>query len=297
MAMQLIGATDMTAGLAPGFKLWAVFFENDPDTIWAEAAFQRLQPNGDLYSQGIVAYLPNFSSPSGLHPSAPNYTYYAAGKAWLSADTGCGTAGSHPTLATLLDFASVSVGEFMEDYPNDAACDTTGGACDKNDNYCCKHDPFNLFSNVPAAVCKRIRTFATGTTITGPLADTLSTGGFANFGYISPNIKNDGHDDASLAGPWLDQFLKQLLDSPEFKSGVLQVAITFDENDGSATANTTRMAFIGKKVKGGTYNTSWETSSWVATVEKIFTGATGQLNQGDKSPASGTMESLFSATK
>jgi hypothetical protein len=123
------------------------------------------------------------------------------------------------------------------------------------DQYVTRHNPFVWFhsaidntaecsaNDVPLGTLGADRTPLPS----GPLAQDLRTEATTpSFGFITPNICNDGHD-ATCAGPnstgthigdlvGADQFLAHwmplILNSPAYKDGTMLVVITFDEDDG-----------------------------------------------------------------
>jgi hypothetical protein len=140
------------------------------------------------------------------------------------------------------------------------------------DQYTNRHNPFVYFHSIidNSAECNAnvvpLGTVATGTpstfngvslpdTFTGHLANDLSsTATTPKFGFITPNLCNDGHDgtcagtnieggkSGGLTGAdlWLKHYVPLIMASPAYQSGQMLVAITFDEGaltDSSSCCN------------------------------------------------------------
>jgi phosphatidylinositol-3-phosphatase len=138
-------------------------------------------------------------------------------------------------------------------HPNIGATDTAEVATPE-DQYTTRHDPFVWFHSVidKSAECSA-NVVPLGTlgpdgvpSPTGHLArDLRSEKTTPRFGFITPNLCNDGHDD-TCAGPnstgghvgglvGADEFLRAWMPlvfaSPAYKHGNMLVVITFDESD------------------------------------------------------------------
>ena len=178
--------------------------------------------------------------------------------------------------------------EYAEDMGNDAARDggsadplggtdcahpTIGGTdhavtAESTDQYATRHNPFMFFHSVidNTAECDAnvvpLGTVAVGTpstfdgtqlpdTFTGHLANDLSSESTTpKFGFITPNLCDDGHD-ATCAGTnveggktggltaadlWLKHYMPLIMASPSYQSGQMLVDVTFDEGDLSDTS-------------------------------------------------------------
>ena len=154
----------------------------------------------------------------------------------------------------------------------DCAHPTVGGTdnavtAEANDGYVTRHNPFVYFHSIidNTAECDAnvvpLGTMAVGTpstfngtqlpdTFTGHLANDLSSEATTpNFGFITPNTCDDGHD-ATCAGTnveggktggltaadlWLKHWMPLIMASPSYQSGQMLVVITSDEGDLSDT--------------------------------------------------------------
>jgi hypothetical protein len=154
----------------------------------------------------------------------------------------------------------------------DCAHPTVGGTdgaavAEASDGYATRHNPFMYFHSIidntaecNANVVPR-GTVAVGTpstfngtqlsdTFTGHLANDLSSEATTpKFGFITPNLCDDGHD-ATCAGTnleggktggltaadiWLKHYMPLIMASPSYQSGQMLVVITSDEGDTSDT--------------------------------------------------------------
>jgi hypothetical protein len=134
-------------------------------------------------------------------------------------------------------------------------------AAEASDQYTTRHNPFMYFHSIidNTAECDAnvvpLGTVAVGTpstfngtslpdTFTGHLANDLSSEATTpRFGFITPNLCDDGHDDpctgtnldgthtGGLAGAdiWLQHYMPLIMASPSYQSGQMLVVITFDE--------------------------------------------------------------------
>jgi hypothetical protein len=154
----------------------------------------------------------------------------------------------------------------------DCAHPTVGGTdgavvAEAADRYATRHNPFMYFHSIidNTAECDAnvvpLGTVAVGTpstfngaqlpdTFTGHLANDLSSESTTpKFGFITPNLCNDGHD-ATCAGTnveggktggltaadlWLKHWMSLIMASPSYKSGQMLVVITSDEGDDTDT--------------------------------------------------------------
>ena len=177
--------------------------------------------------------------------------------------------------------------EYAEDMGNDATRDggtadpsggtdcahpTVGGTdhsatAESIDQYTTRHNPFMYFHSTidNAAECDAnvvpLGTVAVGTSstfngtnlpdsFTGHLASDLSSEATTpKFGFVTPNLCDDGHD-ATCAGTnveggksggltaadlWLKHYMPMIMASPSYQSGQMLVVITFDEGSDSDT--------------------------------------------------------------
>ena len=177
--------------------------------------------------------------------------------------------------------------EYAEDMGNDptrdgGAADPLGGTdcahpavggtdhavvAEAADQYATRHNPFMYFHSIidNTAECDAnvvpLGTAAVGTpstfngtqlpdTFTGHLANDLSSEATTpKFGFITPNLCDDGHDDTcagtnveggktgglTAADLWLKHYMPLIMASPSYQSGQMLVVLTSDEGDDSDT--------------------------------------------------------------
>ena len=154
----------------------------------------------------------------------------------------------------------------------DCAHPTVGGTdktvtAESTDQYTTRHNPFMYFHSTidNTAECNAnvvpLGTVSVGTpstfngtslpdAFTGHLANDLATEATTpRFGFITPNLCDDGHDDTcagtnivggktgglTAADLWLQHYMPLIMASPSYQSGQMLVVITFDEGDISDT--------------------------------------------------------------
>ncbi|KAK1759607.1 phosphoesterase family-domain-containing protein [Echria macrotheca] len=195
--------------------------------IWLENVdFEDVAANKDmqwLASQGIL--LTNLLAVT--HPSQPNYAAAVAGDYFgLDHDDFVSFPPNISTVVDLLDTKNISWGEYMEDLPypgfqgHNFLNQQTG-----EDDYVRKHNPLMLFDSVALNQTRRER-------IKGFDAfwKDLRDRKLPQWGFITPNMTNDGHDtNLTFAAAWTRRFLEPLLVDEYFMERTLLV-VTFDEN-------------------------------------------------------------------
>ena len=90
-----------------------------------------------------------------------------------------------------------------------------------------KHNPWAYF------VDERAGCQANDVPLTSLRAD-ISSGSLPNVGMITPNLCNDGHDcSLGTADAFLNAWVPQIMNGPDYQSGKLTIVITFDEGVGT----------------------------------------------------------------
>jgi phosphatidylinositol-3-phosphatase len=162
-----------------------------------------------------------YSSPVNFyavcHPSAPNYLAITGGLTHQ-----CGTdhyqVYSDTNLADLVTAKGLTWMDYQESMPT--PCDTHSNAL-----YDVSHNPFIYYSDVvkQSSLCD---------SHVVPLSDFNPSSTPANFVWVTPNMKDDGHQtDVVYADNWLKSWLTPLMSEPWFASSVF--LIDFDEGAGS----------------------------------------------------------------
>jgi hypothetical protein len=170
-----------------------------------------------LVGRGAVAT--NYYAPA--HPSLPNYLALLGGSTFGVTDncTDCTIPG--PNLATQLSRAGISWRAYMEGMPSPCFTEAAYGP------YAKRHDPFAYFPSI-TSVPWRCAAIVPGARL---LRD-LEREALPDFGWLTPDVCNDGHD-CSLGT--VDLYLAQLVPRITRQLGPHGLlAITFDEGRSKA---------------------------------------------------------------
>src|SRR6266571_1894425 len=212
---------------------------------------------GEIINSSAAPYI-NSLLPSGAlatgyfgvsHPSLPNYLALT-GASTFNVTTDCTTCWqSAANLADSLESAGRSWKAYDESMPS---------ACFVGDSYpyAQKHDPFIYFNDIRnnASRCQgHIVAFSQMAT------DLQSAATTPSFAFVTPNMCNDMHDCTVGTGDsWLQQQVPAILNSPSFKTQHSLLAVTWDEDDSSAS-NQVPLILLGSGIRAGfrsaiTYN-------------------------------------------
>jgi len=187
------------------------------------------------------------------HPSYPNYVHFFSGEANGVTTNTCidTTALTTPNLYTSLDSAGKSFAWYSEGLPE------TGSTVCKSGSYVERHNPTTIFANVPATANKPFKDFPT------------DYSHLENVVCISPNVKNDMHDESVAVGDaWLKTNLSSLIDWCETHNSIF--VVYFDENDG-ASGNRIPVVAVGQNVKVNYQQTSlYDHYNWTRTICSMF---------------------------
>jgi phosphatidylinositol-3-phosphatase len=218
------------------------------------------------------------------HPSLPNYIAMIAGSTFGITDDSAPS--SHTSIAgnkeivSLLKQKAVSWKTYQESMPS--SCYKTSSGL-----YAVKHNPFVYFSDVTAkaSYCKaHVVDF-------NALNKDLTNNALPQYAFITPNLKDDGHDTSvSYADNWLKGFLPKLINSPSFANSV--IFVTFDE-DNKSSGNHVYTAVVGPSTivkQAYKSSTKYTHYSLLATIENIY--GLGNLGRNDASAS--VMSDVFS---
>ena len=175
------------------------------------------------------------------HPSLPNYLALAGGSTY-----GIGSD------CTTCWISAANVGDSLE------AAGSTWKAYEESMPYACfvgdsypyvqKHDPFIYFNDIRT---NTMRCQAHVVPYPQLAVDLQSTATTPNYGFITPNVCDDMHDCSVATGDaWLSHQVPMLLNSPAFVTQRSLLAITWDEDDGSA-GNHVATLLLGTGISGG----------------------------------------------
>jgi acid phosphatase len=161
------------------------------------------------------------------HPSLPNYLAIFGGSTFgIRDDLGP----THHPLAGPSVFGEVlSAGRSAKAYLDEMP--TPCGLSNK-DTYAVRHNPWTYFPQERSA-CRSFDV-PVDSASRGTLVSDIRRGKLPTVGLLVPDTCNDAHDRGCTlrrADRWLEAWLPQVLNGPDFRSGHLAVVVTADEDD------------------------------------------------------------------
>lgn len=158
------------------------------------------------------------------HPSAPNYLALTSGQSLQCGSDAYTNYTSQPNLFGLLQSAGESWTAYAESMPT--ACDTSDSG-----EYAVRHNPAPYYGDLgggaPGSACRTHDLPIANLTQDFPYNATPP-----NFTFITPNLKNDGHDTSAGVADWfLSQFVSKLVNQTWFSSTA--IFVVYDESYGS----------------------------------------------------------------
>ena len=267
------GGTDASVGAIR--NVFLILMENHS---WADIKGSASAPyiNNTLLPMGARAE--QYFTPTGLHPSEPNYIWLEAGDNLGITDDNDPSANHKATtdhLVTKLRAANVSWKSYVEDITADTCPTTSSGL------YAAKHTPFVFFDDVTsdAAYCKsHIRPFT-------EMAGDLTGNSVARYNFITPNLCNDMHgttggfqcvpiitDLIKLGDDWLKTNIPLIKASQAYTSGGV-ILILWDEGSGSGSAQDGPIPLIALSANAKpnyASQTRFTHSSMVKSVQEIL---------------------------
>ena len=246
---------------------------------------------GEIIGSGAAPYINGLLGQSALatnyvavsHPSLPNYLALS-GASTFNITSDCTTCWVNASnLGDRVESAGKSWKGHMESMPS---------TCFVGDSYpyVQKHDPFIYFNNIRTNT-SRCQSHVVPYTQLG--TDLKSASTTPSFGWITPNMCNDMHDCSVAQGDvWLEQQVPAILNSAAFKTQKSLLAITWDEDDGSAS-NQVPLLLLGNGVQPNHASAvAYNHYGLLHTIESSLGLAT--LNSTDAGAA--TLNDLFSAS-
>jgi phospholipase C len=277
------GSTPTPDGSTPTGGIKTVFIIMMENHSWStiKSSGSASYINGTLVPMG--AHAENYSTPTGNHPSEPNYIWLEAGDNLGIKDDNPPSANHKSTkdhLTAQLDTKGVTWKAYAEGVKVDTCPVTASGSYDP------KHTPQLFFDDVvgPSATgtqyCKdHVKPYT-------ELATDLGAGTVARYNFITPNLCNDMHGELSAScnavtsdmikkgDDWLKAQVPVILNSAAFKdNGVL--FLLWDEGD-EPIAQTASDGPIGMIAVSPLAKTNFSTStvfthsSLLRTVQTIF---------------------------
>jgi acid phosphatase len=160
------------------------------------------------------------------HPSLPNYLAIFSGSAFNDPpDCGPGPGCAYP--APSVFGQALALGKTARSYE-----ESMPSPCDRSDSgtYAVRHNPWAYIPG-EAAAC-RSGDVPAGTPSGGPLASAVRAGRLPSVGLITPNLINDAHDGTlGQADAWLRGWLPVIMSGPDWRRGLLAIAVVFDEGE------------------------------------------------------------------
>ena len=216
------------------------------------------------------------------HPSLPNYLSLSAASTF-SITSDCTTCWVSATnIADRVESAGKSWKAYMESMPS---------PCFIGDSspYAQKHDPFIYFNDIRTNASRCQAHILPFTQLATDLRSTTTT---PNFAWITPNMCNDMHDCSVAQGDaWLKSQVPAILGSPAFTADNSLLAITWDEDDSSAS-NQVPVILLGSGVHAGYRSgTAYSHYSLVRTIET----ALGLSTMTSADAGASAMDDMFAA--
>ncbi len=150
------------------------------------------------------------------HPSLPNYIALTSGSAQGISDDN--DPASHPlAVPSIFSQLNGKWRSYVESMPT--PCDQVSGG-----EYAAKHNPAAYFTNLKGTCARNDVSLPPHPSFVQP------------FTFVTPNLCHDMHDCSVAVGDsWMRAFVPKVLSSPQYRSGRLVLAITFDENTSGST--------------------------------------------------------------
>jgi len=206
------------------------------------------------------------------HPSQPNYVAQIGGSYFTCTDdANCNV--NEKSLVDLLEAKGLTWKGYMENY-----VPLSGGNCNMNatlsGGYARKHNPFMSFTPITSNA-KRCQNIVPETVFQSDVKVSLP-----NFGYYTPNLDNDSHDqDLNFSGAYLQKFLDNYYTpyaTTTWKNTLFM--ITFDEDE-NVEGNHVVAFFKNVALSASTDNGSYTHYSITSFVENNW--GLGDLGQHD----------------
>jgi phosphatidylinositol-3-phosphatase len=185
------------------------------------------------------------------HPSEPNYLALFSGSTHHITDDRCPLAlGNQPNLGRQLIDAGLTFTGYSEGLP------AVGFAGCSSGRYAAKHNPWNDFSNLPAAANQPASAFPSDFTRLPTVA------------FLIPDLCNDMHDCSVGTG---DSWMRSHLDSYArwARDNNSLLMVTFDEDD-NASDNHILTFVSGAAVRPGRYGQPIDHYGVLATIEDFY---------------------------
>ncbi|KAG6334228.1 hypothetical protein ID866_4858 [Astraeus odoratus] len=236
-----------------------IWLENtDFETAQSQAVFQNLTAQGITLSAYYAV----------THPSEPNYISSVGGDFFgLASDDLTHIPTNISTVVDLLEQKNISWAEYQENMPTDGYEPFNYTNPDNYTYYVRKHNPLIIFDSVGNVTTRaaRIRNF-------NDFAYDVGNNTLPQWIFVTPNMKNDGHDTSiAYASEWLSFWLLPLLEDPNFNTPRTLILLTFDETEDYTINNQVYSILLGgiipQNLKNTTDDTFYTHYSTISTIE------------------------------
>jgi hypothetical protein len=222
----------------------------------------------------MASHAEAYKTPSGNHPSEPNYIWLAAGQSFgitNDNDPSSNHIASDANLGYLMNRAGVTWKSYQEDIDGTTCPLTSSG------KYAAKHNPFVFFDDLTGALDPNDAGCIAHNRPYTDLATDLAGGTVARFNFITPNLCHDMHDVCApqlsmikQGDDWLSTEVPRILASRAYQDdGALFIIWDegFLDSDGPIG-----MIVLSPLAKGGGYSNSiaYTHSSSLRTFEEIL---------------------------
>ena len=265
------GLLRLEAELPPIKAVFVIVMEN---LDWAEIEGNARAPYLNQTLLPMASYCRQYFSPSGMHPSLPNYLWLEAGTNFGIYDDGDPALNHQCTtnhFTSLMDAAGISWRAYQEDISGKyVPLAPTNG-------YTPRHNPFVYFDDVTGTNNVNETYGITHIRPYSELEGDLLNDTVARYNFITPNLCNDMHNgcpptfDALAQGDaWLASEVPKILNSPAYwNDGAL--FILWDENDYLGN-DSIGMILLSSHARAPGYasNVAYTHSSFLRTLQEIF---------------------------
>lgn len=187
------------------------------------------------------------------HPSLPNYLAIFGGSTFgVTSDCSVGSSGCVPAAPSVWG-QTLAAGGTAKAYQESMTsnCQTGGSG-----NYAPRHGPWPYWTDAPERGYCSANDVSMGTTTSGNLLNDINAGNLPVTGEMTPNLCNDAHDcSLGTADNWLKSWVPKLMAGPDYTSGNLTIAVTFDEGD--SASNNVAFVVIDPRLSGKTVTGSY----------------------------------------
>lgn len=276
LAAMVLAGSRSDASLQDVQTVFIILMEN---RNWSSIKGSASAPyiNGTLLP--MASYATQYFTPTGLHPSEPNYIWLEAGSN-LGITTDADPSSTHSLsttahLVTQLKNAGISWTSYQENI--------SAGSCPivSSGLYAAKHNPMIFFNDVSGAppstssseCIAHVRPYT-------ELATDLANNTVARYNFLTPNLCNDMHGGTGCptgnalitqGDTWLSNSVSAILSSQTYSNGGA-VFIVWDEGVSPTADGPIGMIVISRLAKGGGYTNTihYTHSSTLRTLQEIF---------------------------